>query len=255
MLRLYPETARIYLPDGLPPVPPYQGVPAQLRASAACRRRSTGSPTAGLRDFYEGDVAAGIAVGRGRDGRRARRVRICAAARPSITRGAGGAVLPAGMLQLRRRPDRGAHHAARVHRRFCRPAFGGVRPTPPGSRALAAAMKAVLRRPPRAGLGEAEPRAAESCTTHITTCDEAGGMVAMTTTLLSSMGSRVVLPGSGVLMNNGIMWFDTRDRAGPTRSRPASVRSPTCCRCMLRDGDAAGAGRRRVRRAAYHGRR
>jgi gamma-glutamyltranspeptidase/glutathione hydrolase len=33
-------------------------------------------------------------------------------------------------------------------------------------------------------------------------------MVAMTTTLLSSMGSRVVLPRSGVLMNNGVMWFD-----------------------------------------------
>src|SRR3712207_4823048 len=33
-------------------------------------------------------------------------------------------------------------------------------------------------------------------------------MVAVTTTLLSSMGSRVVLPRSGVLMNNGVMWFD-----------------------------------------------
>jgi gamma-glutamyltranspeptidase/glutathione hydrolase len=35
-------------------------------------------------------------------------------------------------------------------------------------------------------------------------------MIAMTTTLLSSMGSRVVLPQSGVLMNNGVMWFDPR---------------------------------------------
>jgi gamma-glutamyltranspeptidase/glutathione hydrolase len=60
------------------------------------------------------------------------------------------------------------------------------------------------------GLGESEPKAAESCTSHLTVCDEAGTMVAMTTTLLSSMGSRVVLPGSGVLMNNGVMWFDPR---------------------------------------------
>ncbi len=37
-------------------------------------------------------------------------------------------------------------------------------------------------------------------------------MVAMTTTLLSSMGSRVVLPKSGILMNNGVMWFDPRPR-------------------------------------------
>ena len=33
-------------------------------------------------------------------------------------------------------------------------------------------------------------------------------MVALTTTLLSSMGSRVMLPNTGILMNNGVMWFD-----------------------------------------------
>ena len=38
--------------------------------------------------------------------------------------------------------------------------------------------------------------------------DRDGNAVAMTTTLLSSMGSRVVLPETGVLMNNGVMWFD-----------------------------------------------
>ncbi|MBD0274571.1 MAG: gamma-glutamyltransferase, partial [Acetobacteraceae bacterium] len=59
-----------------------------------------------------------------------------------------------------------------------------------------------------AGLGDAEPPGADSCTTHLTACDRDGMAVAMTTTLLSSMGSRVVLPRSGVLMNNGVMWFD-----------------------------------------------
>ena len=34
-------------------------------------------------------------------------------------------------------------------------------------------------------------------------------MVALTQTLLSIFGSRLTLPGCGVLMNNGIMWFDT----------------------------------------------
>ena len=34
--------------------------------------------------------------------------------------------------------------------------------------------------------------------------------MAMTTTLMSSMGSRVLLPQSGVLLNNGMMWFDPR---------------------------------------------
>jgi len=34
-------------------------------------------------------------------------------------------------------------------------------------------------------------------------------MAAVTQTLLSIFGSKFVLPQSGVLMNNGIMWFDT----------------------------------------------
>ena len=70
----------------------------------------------------------------------------------------------------------------------------------------------------------AEPKAAESCTTHLTVCDKDGMMVAMTTTLLSSMGSRVVLPRSGVLMNNGIMWFDPRPEA-----KNAIAPSPMTC--------------------------
>ena len=61
-----------------------------------------------------------------------------------------------------------------------------------------------------AGLGESEPLAAESCTTHLTACDAEGKTVAMTTTLMSSFGSRVLLPQSGVLLNNGMMWFDPR---------------------------------------------
>ena len=64
---------------------------------------------------------------------------------------------------------------------------------------------------PSAWPGSAKPsRGAEGCTTHLTVCDADGSMVAMTTTLLSSMGSRMVLPQTGVLMNNGVMWFDPR---------------------------------------------
>ena len=80
-----------------------------------------------------------------------------------------------------------------------------------------------------AGLGENEPDSAQSCTTHLTVCDAEGTTVAMTTTLMSSMGSRVLLPQSGILLNNGMMWFDPRP-ARRTRSRPASARCATCCR-------------------------
>lgn len=46
------------------------------------------------------------------------------------------------------------------------------------------------------------------CTTHFNVVDSDGTMVAVTQTLLSIFGSRLMLPESGILMNNGIMWFD-----------------------------------------------
>ena len=115
--------------------------------------------------------------------------------------------------------------------------------------AFARAMRAAYAER-LAGLGDAEPRAAESCTTHLTVCDEGGTMVAMTTTLLSSMGSRVVLPSSGVLMNNGVMWFDPRP-GQPNSMAPGKRPLTNMCPVVVRDGDrpvlAAGAsGGRRI---------
>ena len=49
-----------------------------------------------------------------------------------------------------------------------------------------------------------------SCTSHLSVIDEAGNMVSLTQTLLSLFGAKVVLPASGILMNNGVMWFDPR---------------------------------------------
>jgi gamma-glutamyltranspeptidase/glutathione hydrolase len=49
---------------------------------------------------------------------------------------------------------------------------------------------------------------APTCTTHFSIVDRHGNMCAVTQTLLSIFGSRVVAPTTGLLMNNGIMWFD-----------------------------------------------
>jgi gamma-glutamyltranspeptidase / glutathione hydrolase len=57
-----------------------------------------------------------------------------------------------------------------------------------------------------AGLAEAEH--APSCTTHFSIVDRHGNMCSVTQTLLSIFGSRVVSPSTGLLLNNGIMWFD-----------------------------------------------
>ena len=59
-----------------------------------------------------------------------------------------------------------------------------------------------------ATMGDTEHEPDPSCTTHFSVVDAQGNMVAVTQTLLSIFGSRLMLPGSGILMNNGIMWFD-----------------------------------------------
>ena len=54
-------------------------------------------------------------------------------------------------------------------------------------------------------------------TTHLSVIDGNGMAVSNTQTLLSYWGSRVVPPGTGVVLNNGMMWFD------PEPGRPNSV--------------------------------
>jgi gamma-glutamyltranspeptidase / glutathione hydrolase len=51
-------------------------------------------------------------------------------------------------------------------------------------------------------------RDAGECTTHISVIDKQRNMVALTHTALSIYGSRVVARGTGILLNNGMMWFD-----------------------------------------------
>src|SRR5262249_6873720 len=58
-LRNYPESARIYLRDGLPPVPPYQGPPGYLRLGRLCDTLQR-LARAGWGGFYAGEIAASI---------------------------------------------------------------------------------------------------------------------------------------------------------------------------------------------------
>jgi gamma-glutamyltranspeptidase / glutathione hydrolase len=58
---------------------------------------------------------------------------------------------------------------------------------------------------------------ADGSTTHLSVMDRNGMAVSCTQTLLSLWGSRVTTPGTGVLLNNGMMWFD------PEQGRPNSV--------------------------------
>ncbi len=245
VLRRYPESARIYLPNALPPVPPYQGSPGfftlgNLPATLEHLAR------AGLRDFYEGDIAASIAAD---------------------VRAFGGVLSAGDLAQCHARvlapievEWRGGRTLQLASRLTAAPTLArvleGMRGAPWGNAPdaawyvhLAATLKAAYAER-LAGLGENEPKTGETCTTHLNVCDAEGTMVAMTTTLLSSMGSRVVLPGSGVLMNNGVMWFDPRpgqaNSIGPGK-RPLTNMCPVIVREGGRPVLAAGAsGGRRI---------
>ena len=250
VLRLYAESARIYLPGGLPPVAPYQGSPGffpQGNLAATLERLAH----AGLADFYTGDIAASIAADCKEMGAfvSAEDLAHCKAR-----------VLPA--LEAAWRGKRlflanGLTAAPTLMR-----VLDGMRDADFSGRAPSAAWYAQLARVMRAayaerlaGLGDAEPKAAESCTTHLTVADKNGMMVAMTTTLLSSMGSRVVLPKSGVLMNNGVMWFDPRPEAANALA-PGKRPLTNMCPVIAAEGDkpimALGAsGGRRIMASVY----
>jgi gamma-glutamyltranspeptidase / glutathione hydrolase len=244
ILQKYPESARIYLRDGLPPVAPYQGVlsyfPLGNLGDTLARLQQ-----AGWCDFYEGEIATriiadvkamgGVLSAQDLRGTKAR------VARATEVPWRGRTLELAGPLTA-------APTAADVLRHMADACFG-TEPDAAWYVALARALKSAYAQR-LTSLGDAEPQAAESCTSHITVADADGTMIALTTTLLSSMGSRVVLPATGILMNNGVMWFDPSpgqpNSIGPGK-RPLTNMFPV----ILRDGAkpfiAAGAsGGRRI---------
>ncbi|MFC5418111.1 gamma-glutamyltransferase [Bosea eneae] len=208
VLRLYAESARIYLPDGLPPVPPYQGVPG-FRTLGNLGSTLEHLAKAGLDDFYRGDLAKQLAA--------------------DIA--AVGGVVDAQDLadcraSVREAPVidwRGTHRIHTAGGLTAAPTLQAVvegmagSPPPDGGpdsawfvRLSQVMREAYATRLEGLGAAQAAKEPGETCTTHLTVVDGEGTIVALTTTLLSSMGSRLVLPDTGVLMNNGMMWFDPR---------------------------------------------
>lgn len=228
---------RIYLPGGLPPAPnPAEGPPPRLplgRLDVTLRRLAK----AGGRDFYEGETAAAIAAEMQRLGGK-----LSAADLGDY----GARVLPA--LSI---PYRGLEVAAppgltagptlaRVLELLTAsldPA-PGTEPGPDAYRAYAAALDRAYRERLQtlgdAGDGHGRSGARmPSCTTHISVADRHGNLVALTQTLLSRFGAKLLLEDSGILMNNGVMWFDPvpgrPNSLGPGK-RPLSNMVPTILR-------------------------
>jgi gamma-glutamyltranspeptidase/glutathione hydrolase len=66
--------------------------------------------------------------------------------------------------------------------------------------------------------------------------DAEGTMVSLTQTLLSAFGSKILSPRTGILLNNGIMWFDPRP-GGPNALAPGKRPLSNMCPVIAtRDG-------------------
>ena len=203
-LRRYDESRRVWLPDDLPPVAPANGDAPSLGLGRLAETLTRLAET-GPDDFYTGEIARAITEDV-QAGGGVLSMEDLAACRPRI--------VPS--LEI---PYRGfSLHAARgltaaptladVIDRLAGYRFGKS-PNADYFEALVDALQQAYAARLE-GLGDVRPGSDDGCTTHITAIDREGGIAALTTTLLSSFGSRYVLPQTGILMNNGIMWFDPR---------------------------------------------
>ncbi len=247
-LRRYDESARIYLRDGLPPLPPAHGNPGFMQLGKLADTLEQLSRN-GLRDFYEGEVAAAFL----RDQKRVGGVIDAADLREAQAR-----IVPAMQVPWRNgrtlqlAPGMTASDTLAQVLRTLVTIASGDRPDSEWYRALAREMRAAYAT--RLG-SPIEPASPDTCTTHINVCDSDGTMVTMTTTLMASMGSRVVLPETGILLNNGIMLFDPRP-GHPNSLAPGKRPLTNMCPLVLREGArpilAAGAsGGRHIMAATF----
>ncbi len=211
-LRRYPASAAAYLKDGLPPQPQWAiRSPVTLPQD---RLKATLSHLSekGARDFYEGDLAHSIA---------------------SDVQGAGGSLSVADLATFRahlREPLEIPYRSGTVYAtpeltagptlaqtlRLLQKDWQGGRGEPDLATytGYALALQSAYRDRLQ-DMGDADGKRAlgaehlaPSCTTHFSVVDRDGNMAAVTQTLLSNFGSKFVAPQSGIILNNGIMWFD-----------------------------------------------
>jgi gamma-glutamyltranspeptidase/glutathione hydrolase len=230
-LARYPSTRDVWLPGGYPPVTPAGSALGHLQLNGLADTLRTLQRN-GPRDYYEGEVAASIvkdvaALGGIIDAHDLKNyhARIVA---PLELDYRGARIAVAGGLTA-------GPSIARVLTALNNHKFAPGGPGPAAFIAYAQALRdAYAER--LATMGETDDSKNPGCTTHFNVIDRDGNMVALTQTLLSVFGSRLVLPHSGIIMNNGIMWFDPRP-ASPNYFAPGKRPLTNMCPLIARRGD------------------
>jgi gamma-glutamyltranspeptidase/glutathione hydrolase len=231
-LRLDPGCSARFLPDGLPLRPAGLGPADVLRQPALAETLERIAQT-GPNGFYEGSVAASIvatvAAGGGLLDRDDLGTYQAAIAEPlqagfaglqvAVPAATGGpSVLQALRLfeaATRRRPDvAAAVRWALALRLAFADRFELMTANPevdvPWERLLSEAHAEEALATADVAARPLDAAHKSGCTSHLNVVDRDGMAVSLTATVLDAFGSRVIDPGSGVLLSDGMMWFDPR---------------------------------------------
>ncbi|MDX1512872.1 MAG: gamma-glutamyltransferase [Gammaproteobacteria bacterium] len=247
-LARFEESARVYLPGGFAPAGEWGALPPRIRLGRLADTLER-LASAGAEDFYRGELASAFiddvveAGGKLRaadlERYRARVVPALSAtyrdakvhAAPALT---AGPSLNRALELLAQRLDPSEEPDANAYMAY-----------------VSSLKTAYSERLATMG----DDGSPESCTTHLSVVDRRGNMVALTQTLLSVFGSKVMLPRTGVLMNNGVMWFDPRP-GRPNSLGPGKRPLANMCPTVVERGDGArialgASGGRRIMPAVF----
>ena len=210
-----PEANRVFLRGGNAPTAPWTAVVGDRLDFSVMAETLKQLAEAGARDYYEGDLARSIAGDVERLGG-SLRLDDLQSYRAKVS---DPLIYKHGDAELRLSPEltAGSTMAAALNNiEFENYAQTSDGPVASDFRQLARAIRNAQSA--RLGkMGDVDGARRQECTTSFSVVDKWGNMVVVTQTLLSIFGSKVVLPGSGLLMNNGILWFD------PEQGRPNSL--------------------------------